>query len=205
MYVNAIVIFISKKDFKNTNYNHTTEDDDRNIFELFYYKNSIYNDSNKFMVSWWVIYSYFNIEQIQIGDIEIMISAYGSPGSFGSRVRSKSIVNNTYTGRRSNFHSKPTTFHEPFHKYDFNCPHSRSNFSRLPHLFAKNKFIVCLKIIDPVLNVFSPNYVSSYFHIYDHSIVTFGIREECIGFSKTSRVDSLDRFIRSVVNKVNCF
>ena len=72
-------------------------------------------------------------------------------------------------------------------------------------LFAKNKFIVCLKIIDPVLNVFSPNYVSSYFHIYDHSIVIFGIREECIGFSKTSRVDSLDRFIRSVVNKVNFF
>ena len=29
------------------------------------------------MVSWWVIDSYFNIELIQISDIEIMISAYG--------------------------------------------------------------------------------------------------------------------------------
>ena len=35
-----------------------------------------YNDSNKFMVSWWLIDSYFNIEKIQISDIEIMISAY---------------------------------------------------------------------------------------------------------------------------------
>ena len=34
-------------------------------------KNSIYNDSNKSMVLWCVIDSYFNIEQIQIGDIEI--------------------------------------------------------------------------------------------------------------------------------------
>ena len=36
----------------------------------------------KFMVSWWVIDSYFNIELIQIRDIENMISAYGWSGSF---------------------------------------------------------------------------------------------------------------------------
>ena len=38
-----------------------------------------------------------------------MNAAYGSPGSFGSRVRYKSIGNNTYTVRRINLLSKPTT------------------------------------------------------------------------------------------------
>ena len=47
------------------------------------------------MVSWWGTDSYFNNEQIKIGDIEIMSSACSSSGSFGSRVRSKSIVHNT--------------------------------------------------------------------------------------------------------------
>ena len=61
---NAIVVFITKKDFKNTNYNHVTEDDTENSFEWSYYENSIYNDYNKFMVSWWGIDSYFNIELI---------------------------------------------------------------------------------------------------------------------------------------------
>ena len=37
-----------------------------------------------------------------------MNDAYGSSGSFGSRVSSKYIGNNTYTGRRSNLYSKPT-------------------------------------------------------------------------------------------------
>ena len=46
------------------------------------------------MVSWWGTDSYFNNEQIQIGDTELMNAAYGSSGSFGSRVRSKSFGNN---------------------------------------------------------------------------------------------------------------
>ena len=41
-------------------------------------KISIYNDSNRFMVSWWVTDSYLNNEQIKIGDIKIVNSAYGS-------------------------------------------------------------------------------------------------------------------------------
>ena len=49
------------------------------------------------MVSWWGTDSYFNNEQIQIGDIEIMTAAYGSSGSFGSRLSSKKIGHNTYT------------------------------------------------------------------------------------------------------------
>ena len=36
----------------------------------------IYNYYNIFMVSWWGTYLYFNNEQIQIGDIGIMTSAY---------------------------------------------------------------------------------------------------------------------------------
>ena len=38
-------------------------------------------------------------------------------------------------------------------------------------------------------------------HIYNDSIITFGIRGFYLGFSNTSRVDSLDRFRNSVVDK----
>ena len=58
------------------------------------------------------------------------------------------------------------------------------------------------KIIDLVINGFSPNYVSSHLHICYHSIVEILIREKFIGFSNTYCVDSLDRFRRSVVDKV---
>ena len=59
------------------------------------------------MVSLWIRYSYLNNEQIQISDVELMNAAYGSSGSFGSKVRWNSIGHNTYTGRRSNLSSKP--------------------------------------------------------------------------------------------------
>ena len=39
-------------------------------------------------------------------------------------------------------------------------------------------------------------------HICDHSIVTFGTSKKCLGFSNTSHVESLDKFRRSVVDKV---
>ena len=61
LHENAIVIFITKRDLK-INYNRVTEDDDGNSFKLSISKNSIYNDFNKFMVSWCGIDSYFNIE-----------------------------------------------------------------------------------------------------------------------------------------------
>ena len=76
---NEIVIFIAKKNEK-TKYNHVTEDDDRNSFEFSYSENSLYNDSNKFMGSLWVMDSYFNIEQIKVSDFDIIISAYGLSG-----------------------------------------------------------------------------------------------------------------------------
>ena len=140
LHENAIIIFITKKN-KKSDYNHVTEYEDGNLFEFSYSGNIIYNNSNKFMASWWGIDSYFNIEQIQIGDIEIMISTYGSSGLFGSRVRYKFIENNTYTVRRINFRSKPTPIHGPAHKSDLNYSYSRSHFSRLSQAVAKNKLL----------------------------------------------------------------
>ena len=63
---------------------------------------------------------------------ELLNPAYSSSGSFGSRVRSKYIGHNTYTGRRSNFHSKPTPIPVPVHKSDFNYVYLKSHFSRIP-------------------------------------------------------------------------
>ena len=120
------------------------------------------------MVIWWGKYSYFNNEQFKIGDIEIMTSAYNSSGSFGSRVRSKFIWHNTYTGRISKFRSKQTSIHGPVHKSDLNHLYSSSHFSRLPQAVAKKimyrlsqKVSYSYKIIDPVINWFSPNDVSN--------------------------------------------
>ena len=39
--------------------------------------------------------------------VEMMNSAFGSSGSFGSRVRSTCFGHNKYRGIRRNFHSKP--------------------------------------------------------------------------------------------------
>ena len=111
------------------------------------------------MVSWWRIDSYFNIEKNKIVDIGIMISAYGLPGSFGSRVMSKSIGYNTCIGRRSHFRSKSTPIHRPVKKSDLNYSYSRSHFSRLPKSVAKNiiyrlsqKVSNAYEIVDPVIN-----------------------------------------------------
>ena len=127
------------------------------------------------MVSGWGIDSYFNIERIQIRDIEIMISAYGSSGLFGSIVRFKYIGNYTYTVRRSNFRSKLTPIHWLVHKSGLNYSYSRSHFSRIPQAVSRKiicslsqKFSNASKIIDPVINGFSPNDESSCFHIRDH-------------------------------------
>ena len=89
-----------------------------------------------------------------------------------------------------------------------NYSYSRSQFSRLPQSVAKKliyrlyqKFSYASNIIDPDINLFSPHEVISHLHICDHWIVIFGIRDISLGFSNTSHVDSLDRFIKSVVDK----
>ena len=116
------------------------------------------------MVSWWGRYSCFINESIQIGDIELMNNAYGSSGSFGSRVSFKYIGHNIYIGRRINSHSKPTPIHGPVHKSDLNFSYSRSHFSRLKqsvykelinHLSLKVSYDYI--IIDSVINGFIPN------------------------------------------------
>ena len=94
------------------------------------FRKSIYKDPNIFIVYWWWTDLYFNYEKNQIGDIEIMTSEYGSSGSFGSRVRSKSIDHNIYTDRRSNFLSKPTPIHVLVQKTDLDYFYSRSHFSK---------------------------------------------------------------------------
>ena len=148
------------------------------------------------MVYLWGIDSYFNIESIQICDTENMISTFGLSGFFGSRVRSNYIGHNTYTGRRSNLCSKTTPIHGPVYKSGLNYSYSRSHFSRFPQAVANKlinrlsqKFSYSFKIVDPGIDVFSPNDESSGFHICDHSIFTFVIREKFIGFSNTSHVE----------------
>ena len=138
-----------------------------------------------------------------------MNAAYGSSGSFVLRARSKYIGHNTYTGRRRNFHSKPTPIHVPVHKSDSNYSYSIIHFSCLPQAVSKEPInnlsqIVSYvyMVIDPVINGFSPNKVKSHFHICDNSIVPFGIRGLFLWFSNTSHVDSLDRFRKSVIDKV---
>ena len=120
------------------------------------------------MISLRGTYSYLNNEQIQIGDIEIMTSAYASSGSFGSIVRYKSILHNTYTGIRSNLCSKPTLIRGTLQKYGLNYSYSISHFSWLPQAVAKQnrlsqKVSYDYKIIDPVNNGISPNEVISHF------------------------------------------
>ena len=50
-----------------------------------------------------------------------MVAAYGSFGSFGSRLISKYTGQKTFTGKRSNFRSKPTPVHGPVQKSYLNC------------------------------------------------------------------------------------
>ena len=59
--------------------------------------------------------------------------------------------------------------------------------------------------IHPVINVFSPNEVKIHLRIYYHSNITFGLRGLFLGSSITSHVDSLDRFIKSDVDKVKSY
>ena len=82
---------------------------------------------------------------------------------------------NTYTGRRSNFHLKPTPIHGPAHKYDLNYSHLRSHFSQLPQAVSKKlinhlyqKVSYAYTKIDPVNNGFSANEVKINVCFCDH-------------------------------------
>ena len=120
-----------------------------------------------------------------------MTAVYGSSGSFVSRVRQKYIGHSKHTDRRSNFRSKTTPTHGPVHKSDFNYSYSIRHFIWLPKSAAKRlffclyqKFSYASKKIDPVINGLSPHELGIHFQICHHSIVKFGIRGLCLGFSK---------------------
>ena len=98
---------------------------------------SAYKIHNRFMVSWWGRYQYFNNKQIQIGDVVPINTVYGSSGSFRSRVGSKYIGNNTYTGNRSNSFSKPTPIHVPVNQSELIFSYLRSQFSWLPQAVSR--------------------------------------------------------------------
>ena len=55
-------------------------------------------------------------------------------------------------------------------------------------------------MIDPDIIGFSDNELKTHFQNFDHSIITFGLRGLCLGFSNTSHVESLGRFTKTVVD-----
>ena len=58
-------------------------------------------------------------------------------------------------------------------------------------------------MIDPIIKGFSTHKITSHLQICDHSIITFVKRGLCLGFSNTSRVDSLYRLRKAVVENFN--
>ena len=133
------------------------------------------------MLSFGGIYLYFNDKQTQISDIEIMAGAFVSYGYFGSRVRSKFIGHNKYTGKRRNLRSKPTPIHGPVHKSESDISYSRIHFSRLPQAGSKilinilsHKVSYASIMVYSVFYGFIPNRVSIHLHVCDQSIITFG-------------------------------
>ena len=112
-----------------------------------------------------------------------MNAAYGSSGSFGSRVRSKSMGYSTYTGRISNFSSNPRLIHLLVHKYYLSFSYLTIYFSPLPQAVSKG-IINCLyqkvsyayMTIDKFINIFSLNEIKFHLKCFDNSIINFCIR-----------------------------
>ena len=125
-----VLILITNKDLNMKNI-YIIESNNGNFFEWLYSVKSIYNDPIRFMISWWVTYSYFNNDRVQIVHTKIMTTAYGSLVSFVSRLRSKYIGHNTYIGKIINLCSKPTPIYGPIQKYDLNHSYWRSHVSVL--------------------------------------------------------------------------
>ena len=135
-----------------------------------------------------------------------MNTAFDSSLSFGSRVRSKLIGNNKYTGRRTNFHSKPTQIHWATHIPELKISYSRKHFILLPQAVSTihinhllQKFSCSSVIIDLVMNGFTNNEVRSDHHVWDKSIITFVKEIICLEFPNAFNVKSLERLSKSVV------
>ena len=125
--------------------------------------------------------SYSNNEPIQIIYIELMNAVFGWSVSFGSKIRSKLICRNTYTGRRSNMYSKLTPIHGPMHNIEINLSYYRRNFSQLLRAVFKtfinsfsHQFSHSSATINPVITCFSTYEKISQLKICYHSIIIVG-------------------------------
>ena len=117
-----------------------------------------------------------------MNDVEIMNAAFGASVSFGSIDRSKCIGHTTFSFRSSSFHSKSTPIHGPVHRSEYIFSYFRIYFSWLPQAVPRiiinifsHKVSYTFMMIDPLINVFIPNEVRSYFQILDHLIITLEI------------------------------
>ena len=95
-----------------------------------------------------------------------MNDAYGLSVSFWSRVRSKYIGHNIYTGRRSNLLSKPTPIYGPnmvwiIHTQEVTSVGYHNQLLKLIYCLSQ-KVRYAFKIFDPVINGFSTNEVKSH-------------------------------------------
>ena len=102
------------------------------------------------------------------------------------------------------FYVRKQNIHVPVNKYDLNYSYSRSHLSLLPQAVAKGLINILSQKVsyDTVIIWFSTNELNNHLQICYHSIVSFGIRWFYLEFSNISRVDSLDRFRKSVVDMV---
>ena len=104
-----------------------------------------------------------------------MDDTFGSSVVFRSRIRSKCIGHNIFTGIRGNFRKKQTPIYVPVNKTELHFSHSSRHFSLLPQAVSK-RLINCLSqkfnydymVVDTVINGFIHNEVRSCFHIFDH-------------------------------------
>ena len=112
-----------------------------------------------------------------------MNAAYGSSGSFGSIVRSKSMGYNTYTGRIRNFSSNPSIIHVPIYKSYLSFSYLKIHFTWLSKSFSIGIIIVlhqkvsyAYTTIDKFINIVSLNEIKFHLQIFDNSIINFCIR-----------------------------
>ena len=81
---------------------------------------------------------------------------------------------NTYAGKRSNLHSKPTPINGPVSHYGLRLSYSRRHFSPLPQAVSKvlidnfsQKVSYASMMIDTCINGFIYNEIIILFHIWD--------------------------------------
>ena len=122
--------------------------------------------------------------------------------SFGHTTCTGGKVNNN----NNNLYSKPTPIHVPVHKSELHFSYTKRHFSLSPKVVSKGlinilsqKVIYASMTIDLVIIGFIPNELSIPLHIFDWSIINFGERGLFLGFSNTYYADSLEFFLKAVL------